>query len=159
MLCLCSPKSPVVAELGHAVLLRADTQREGVHHDLQEALEAFNHVQFDGHLDGVRVAWSAPEPTMAVLGLCWDSSRPVVLHVGMDAASVPQYVVHSVLFHELCHLVVPSEDYCDGTLEHHPRAFWLMHERYPHHTRAEQWLAKNQTRLRNRMRRICGTVK
>lgn len=87
-------------------------------------------------------------------GITWGTQRetmegPLILvNAVLDAPDIPNFVVEHILWHELCHHVVPPEPNGNGTKRVvHGKAFAEMESRYPRLRAAEEWEQKNVGRL------------
>lgn len=109
-----------------AQLLRRDTRR----HRSDEALERRAAVLADRYFDGVRPAsirWSARQQQR--WGSCSLHSREI--RISSRLKSAPEWVLDSVVVHELSHLLEAG----------HTARFWSLAGRYPRHDEAETYLA------------------
>jgi hypothetical protein len=88
-------------------------------------------------------------------GITWGTQReaeggPLILvNAVLDSPDTPNFVVEHILWHELCHQVVPPENgNGNGTKRIvHGKAFREMEARYPRLKAAEEWEQKNVGRL------------
>ena len=129
----------------------------GRHHDLEQLYHRVNEESFGGELD-LAVTWGAGvrrqrrRRRTIQLGSYQDETRTVRIHPVLDHAKVPEYVVLSVLHHEMLHAVVPVEK--SGRRNRvHTAEFRRREAAYPHHGRAEEWLARHLFRLMAQLER------
>lgn len=80
------------------------------------------------------------------LGSFDSTHRLVRIHPVLDRDEVPEYVVESVVHHEMLHAAEPPEH---GRLRRtvHTRAFRRREREYRHHDKAERWIEANLRRL------------
>lgn len=129
----------------------------GRHHDLRKLYDRVNRESFDGELDldvtwGNEVRRQRRRRRTIQLGSYQDESRTIRIHPVLDHSKVPDYVVMSVLHHEMLHAVVPVE--CEGGRNRvHTDEFRRREAAYPHHQPAERWLARHLFRLMAQLER------
>jgi hypothetical protein len=87
------------------------------------------------------------------LGLFDPETNTVRMHPVLDDASVPEWFVRSVLFHELLHAAVPPRRDAQGRWIKHGPEFRRRERAYPDYSRACTWLDANITRLLRAARR------
>ncbi|MCX6646406.1 MAG: hypothetical protein NTY09_08625 [bacterium] len=88
-------------------------------------------------------------------GITWGTQResegePLILvNAVLDAQDIPNFVVEHILWHELCHQVVPPENGNGNSNKRvvHGKAFREMESRYPRLNAAEEWEQKNVGKL------------
>jgi hypothetical protein len=64
----------------------------------------------------------------------------------LDQPFVPQYVVASVVFHEMLHQLIPRQR-VNGRWSIHPPAFRQQERQFLHYQRAKQWQRQYLARL------------
>ncbi len=85
------------------------------------------------------------------LGAFIPSDGVIRIHPILDQPAVPEYVVAAVVWHELLHVVIPTQKQ-GGRRCVHPPAFRALERRFPDHERAERWIDRNVFRLLARKR-------
>ena len=107
-------------------------------HDLAPLFAELNARYFDGVLHQPALAWSA-RIWRRQLG-CFDPGLDlIVINARLDRPGTPQYVVESILFHEMLHVKHPLR-VARCTLEIHSSEFRREEKRYAHYERARQYL-------------------
>jgi hypothetical protein len=119
--------------------------------DLRQVRDELNRVFFDGRLH-VGVTWGrAPsrrrgrgrsgKRTVRLGSYCWESNV-IRVHRALDHASVPHYVVASVVYHEMLHAALPPP--APGSRRRlHPPEFRRLEARFPDHERAQRWIGRH----------------
>jgi hypothetical protein len=85
-----------------------------------------------------------------------ETDRLVRLHPVLDHASVPRYVVASVVHHEMLHAEMGVETR-NGRRRVHPPEFRRREREFEEYERAKGWIEKNLgglLRRRDRLRRV-----
>lgn len=120
---------------------------KGSTYDLQVLYRQLNHAYFDQSLDLTTTWWNNPPKPGArqcTLGVFLDTFQLIKIHSLLDSPYVPQYVVESVLFHEMAHAIIPLEKDAKGRTMVHTKSFCKKMEEYPHSLRADEWLKNNR---------------
>jgi hypothetical protein len=109
-------------------------------HDLAPLFATLNEQYFGGRLHRPGLAWSA-RIWRRQLG-CFDPGLDlIVLNVRLDQPGTPQYVVESILFHEMLHVKHPLRVARCG-LEIHSLEFRREEKRFVHYDRARRYLKR-----------------
>jgi hypothetical protein len=112
----------------------------GQTHDLAPLFTALNRHYFGGRLHRPGLAWSA-RIWRRQLG-CFDPGLDlIVLNVRLDRPGTPQYVVESILFHEMLHVKHPLRVARCG-LEIHSLEFRREEKRFLHYESARRYLKR-----------------
>lgn len=113
-------------------------------YDLQKILKKVMN-KYTGNIDNIMITWR--KPTKGRSSITWGSYRSlgdgglIRINALLDRPQVPEYVVESVVYHELMHHIVPSET--DGNVNRvHTRKFREMMSKYPNSDKAEEWKKK-----------------
>ena len=77
-------------------------QMRGLHHDLAESFDRVNAAYFDARPSRPRLVWSHSFATRKY-GHFDHTHDTVVINAALDRATVPEYVVDFVVYHELLH--------------------------------------------------------
>lgn len=141
---------------------RAKRRRSGYRprvYDLPARAAAINAAHFGGALE-FGVEWFSPpsRPRRRVLRSVtlghWDAAARIVrMHPMLDDVFVPPFFFDYVLFHELCHIAVPSTAGPTGRMRHHTRRFLAAEARYPRLIDAMAWQEHNLDKLLARWHR------
>ena len=126
----------------------------GNHFDLRTLREQVNQRYFEGKID-VAITWGrAPrmkgrrrkDRFSIRLGSYDERAQLVRIHPCLDQSDVPEYVVESVVYHEMLHAAVPPERRGERRSVHTPE-FRRRERLYEHHDAANRWLDANLRRL------------
>lgn len=134
---------------------RRETLRPvGRHFDLRVLRDRVNAEYFDGQIE-VAVTWGNQRRVerrrrgggySLRLGSYDEQRRLVRLHPCLDRADIPEYVVESVVYHEMLHAAVPPQRR-GGRRYVHTREFRRREQLYRHFDAANHWLEANLERL------------
>ncbi len=132
-------------------------RQEGRCFDLVEILDELNRRFFDGRLELV-ITWGRKvskrrrrgQGISVRLGSYHDGEGLIRIHPALDHASVPRYVVESVVYHEMLHAVLPASRGPGGRRRLHTPEFRRHEREFPEYERAERWIASNLERLAKR---------
>lgn len=121
--------------------------------DLNVLRDRVNRTYFDDALE-VYITWGrAPRVRRRrgrgfsiLLGSYTDSDRLVRIHPCLDAPEVPEYVVESVVHHEMLHAALPAEIH-NGRRRLHTPEFRRRERLYRHFEAANRWLESHLSRL------------
>ena len=103
-----------------------------------------------------RLGWSPARVGQS--GITWGTQREtpegslILVNSVLDAPDIPNFVIEHILWHELCHQVVPPEAGNGSKRIVHGKAFREMEAKYPRLKAAEQWEQENVARLIRRHR-------
>jgi len=139
----------------------ATGSRTGHVHDLEEIRDAVNERYFGGRLP-VDIAWSRAGRAQAArrtgrqrgrstlkLGSWSEEDALVRIHPVLDHASVPRYVVASVVHHELLHAELGTE-VKNGRRRHHTPEFRRREKEFAEHDQARRWIREKLDELLKR---------
>ena len=116
---------------------------DGLFHDLNKALETVLPLLDKPLYPMPQVGWSPVR--VGRRGITWGTHRniaegPLVLvNAVLDAVKVPNCVVEHIVWHELCHQVVPPVPNGNGRRRVHSAEFRKMETKYPRFREAEKW--------------------
>ncbi len=118
--------------------------------DLQQIFDDLNARFFDGKIQATigwgrqrpRTGWRFCRSRRIVLGSYHSRRRAITIHPHLDRPRVPRYVIEAVVFHEMCHQLVPDVR-VGGRRQMHTRPFWEQVKRYPQHAEALKWEREN----------------
>ncbi|MBI1292663.1 hypothetical protein GC173_15720 [bacterium] len=111
--------------------------------NLEERAAIINRRHFGGALQ-YRIIWGRPlragrRQHHVTLGTWNLRQRIIRIHPMLDMPGVPSYMVDFVIYHEMCHIAVPSQASDTGRMHHHTPEFRALERRYPLFTRAMAW--------------------
>jgi len=141
--------------------------RTGHVHDLEEIRDEVNERYFGGRLP-VDIAWSRAGRAQAArrtgrqrgrstlkLGSWSEEDALVRIHPVLDHASVPRYVVASVVHHELLHAELGSK-VRNGRRRHHTPEFRRREQEFAEHEEARRWIRDKLNELLKRRGKRSG---
>lgn len=125
----------------------------GRHFDLRQLRDRLNGRYFGGLID-VDITWGrAPKVRRRrgrgfsiLLGSYTETDRLVRIHPCLDQQHVPEYVVESVVYHEMLHAALPVERH-NGRRRLHTPEFKRRERLYEHFDLANRWLEANLSKL------------
>ncbi len=128
----------------------------GLHHDLRRLFDEENARWFDGRITA-RIGWGLPAVTVrrrvrsrTIRFGSHDGARNLIrIHAVLDNAYVPEWVVRSVVHHEMLHAFLGVGEGPTGRRRVHPPEFRRLERAHPDYARAAAWLEepKNLKRL------------
>jgi hypothetical protein len=124
---------------------------KGLFHDLNKALKVVLPLLPKPPDPMPHVGWSPVR--VGDGGITWGTHRDgqdgslILVNAVLDAHDIPAYVVEHIVWHEICHDVLPPENGSNGRRRVHSKAFREMEHMYPKAKLAEQWELKNVTML------------
>jgi hypothetical protein len=117
--------------------------------DLQAALNAIDLIYFGGHCaaHGTRVQLRKfrPNKNSVVYARHYLEEKAIVMNRVFQNPVVPDYVVHSVLFHEALHMAIGPD---------HDAGFNASEARWVHHMQSELWLSENHAWLMSEVKKL-----
>lgn len=128
----------------------------GLHHDLRRLFDEENARWFDGRITA-RIGWGMSAVTVrrrvrsrTIRFGSHDGARNLIrIHAVLDSAYVPEWVVRSVVHHEMLHAFLGVAEGPTGRRRVHPPEFRRLEREHPDYARAAAWLEepKNLKRL------------
>lgn len=110
---------------------------QGARHNLLEVFDRINRDYFGGRLKQPPLSWTRTASRRR-LGYVDGKGRVYISRV-LDRPSTPGYAMDFIMYHELLHLVIPSEKKGRRTY-HHTRAFREAEKRFKHYSKARKWM-------------------
>jgi hypothetical protein len=138
-----------------------ESDARGLHHDLAPLARGLAEREFAGDFGSAAplpaITWGRRGPSRTRNSLRLGSFDPdprlVRIHPVLDQASVPEWFVRFVLFHELLHAVHPPERGSDNRWVHHGALFRRREQGYVDYERAITWERRNLRALIKAARR------
>ena len=127
------------------------TTSKGEVYDLDEIFQTINDEYFNGTVKKPVLTWSAKK-TYRILGHHDATHDHVAISRSLDDTSVPRYVVEYVIYHEMLHIVHPTQ-HINGRRHNHTPAFKKDEQRFRHFDAAETWIERNVSKLKRAARR------
>ncbi|MFH1830903.1 MAG: SprT-like domain-containing protein [Pseudomonadota bacterium] len=131
----------------------------GKYFDLSQIMYDLNELHFEKKVDAA-ITWGRSRPPTRrrwrksrhiTLGSYCAREKTIVIHPNLDRQRVPKYVVEAVVFHEMCHHVVPKKS-ANGQWRSHTRQFREMERNFPMLDQAKKWEDENLDYLLKRER-------
>jgi hypothetical protein len=126
---------------------------QGRHFDLREIFDKLR-AQYFGRtpkLSGYRIEWGRKRrsrPTNEIVfGTIQEEDRLIRIHPLLDRAFIPRWFIEYVVYHEMCHAVVPDRYTRSGRRIVHHEAFWQRERGFRWFRRAKKWEEQNLARF------------
>lgn len=118
-------------------------------YNLRKIYRRLNGVYFGGKVKA-RVEWGRARGQKArrsrEFGSYYYKECLIRVHPVLDQAWVPLCVIESVLYHEMCHQICPTE-IINGRRHSHTKDFRRREREYVHYLEAEGWMQANLRQL------------
>lgn len=118
-------------------------------YDLEQIFTQLNRKYFKSRCDSALTWGNKPNGrrrTHIRLGSYDYETNTIRIHPALDRSFVPDYVVETILFHEMLHWYLPPEKK-GGRLNVHTRPFKMAEKQHPKYESAQKWRDKNLIRL------------
>ncbi len=123
----------------------------GRYFDLQAIFDKLNERYFGNRLRRYTIMWGRKRkdrPTNEIVfGTIQEEDRMIRVHPLLDRAFIPRWFVEYVVYHEMCHAVVPDRYTKSGRRVVHHEGFWARERRYRFFKRAKKWEEENLGRF------------
>lgn len=106
--------------------------------DLTESFAEINAFYFDNTIPHTTLSWS-PNRSRRQLGYHDEHLNLIVISRWLDRRIVPRVVVDFVMYHEMLHIIIPSE-YQQGRRIVHTKEFRRRERTFQYYTAAKLWL-------------------
>lgn len=120
---------------------------QGNMYDLNALYQKVNQEYFDGHLD-LKITWygrtERKKCYQVNLGLYQSLLKLIKIHKKLDHPLVPEYVVESVVHHEMLHYVHPPAYDEKGVHRIHTASFCKGEKEFLQYEQAKQWIKENK---------------
>ena len=129
----------------------------GLFHDLDKAFERVVPLLGKRPKPIPTLGWT--RASAGITGITWGTHREtpegslILVNAVLDAHDIPSFVVDHIIWHELCHQVLPPEEKPGHKRVVHHKAFREMEERFPRLKQAEKWELDNVMRLIRKYKR------
>jgi hypothetical protein len=124
---------------------------QGRHFNLRAIFEKLNARYFGNRLRNYQIVWGRKRRERPlneiVFGTIQEDDRVIRIHPLLDRAFIPRWFVEYVVYHEMCHAVVPDRYTRDGRRIVHHRAFHERERRFHWFKRAKRWEEENLGRF------------
>ena len=120
---------------------------KGNTYDLDSLFDHLNQERFNNRLSLTTTWWKKRHVSRAsfTLGVFVDTLRLIKIDSLLDTPTIPQYVVESVLHHEMLHAVIPPRKDRTGRLLVHTPEFRKQERSFPFFYEADTWLRNNRS--------------
>lgn len=121
------------------------TSPKGKTYDLAALFQQLNNEYFSERLSLTTTWWKKKKlsRTSCTLGVFVDALQLIKIDALLDTPQVPQYVVESVLHHEMLHALIPPKKDRAGRFLAHTPEFRTRERSFPHFHETEAWLRNN----------------
>ncbi len=117
------------------------TSPTGNVYDLDQMFDELNGQYFQGRLSKPGLSWSQRR-TFRILGHYDSVHHTIIISCSLDEASVPEFVVRFVMYHEMLHIFHPTK-HSNGRRYNHTPEFRRDERRFELFDAAEDWIEKN----------------
>jgi hypothetical protein len=124
---------------------------DGDIYDLREVFDRINTQYFAGKVVRPKLGWSSSK-TYRMLGQHDSTHEMIIVSKSLDDPSVPSFIVDYIVFHEMLHIVHPTE-IVNGRRMNHTTAFRRDERKFKHYRAAEEWIAANSEKIKRKVRR------
>jgi hypothetical protein len=123
---------------------------QGRYFDLRVIFDKLNARYFRNRLN-YQIIWGRKRrerPTIEIVfGTIQEEDRLIRIHPLLDRAFIPRWFLEYVIYHEMCHAVVPDRYTRDGRRIVHHDAFFEKERRFHWFKRAKKWEEENLGRF------------
>jgi predicted metal-dependent hydrolase len=127
------------------------TSAEGEVYDLEEIFARINKQYFSNRLEKPVLSWSARK-TFRRLGHHDSVHRTIIISKSLDDKKVPKFVIEFIVFHEMLHILHPTQ-HRDGRRYYHTPAFRRNEKKFVYFDEAENWIQQNARKLKQKAKR------
>ena len=124
---------------------------QGRVHNLRAIFDKLNAKYFRKRLKDYTIVWGRKRKTRPrdeiVFGSIQEDDRVIRIHPLLDRAIVPAWFVEYVVYHEMCHAVVPDQYDSAGRRVIHHAKFYERERRFHWFRRAKAWEDENLGRF------------
>ena len=125
--------------------------KQGRVYNLREIFDKLNARYFRNRLKNYTIVWGRKRKMRPrdeiVFGTIQEDDRIIRIHPLLDRSMVPAWFVEFVVYHEMCHAVVPDEyDSAGRRIVHHAK-FYERERRFHWFRRAKNWEDENLGRF------------
>ncbi len=128
---------------------KTEIRVQGEFFDLRNAFKNLNQKYFDDKID-CSIMWGPlrkrARQKYVRLGSYSFRTSTIRINPLLDRAFVPEYVVDSIIYHEMVHHMLGSKEN-NGRLMSHDHAFKTLEQRFIHAHKAKLWIQQNLSRL------------
>jgi hypothetical protein len=122
-------------------------QEQGRFFNLREIFDKLNAKYFRKRLKGYAIVWGRKRKgrprDQIVFGTIQEDDRIIRIHPLLDRYFVPTWFLEYVIYHEMCHAVVPDEFDASGRRIVHHTKFYQRERQFRWFKRAKLWEEEN----------------
>ncbi|MDB6172039.1 MAG: hypothetical protein JWL59_1350 [Chthoniobacteraceae bacterium] len=126
-------------------------KEKGRFFDLRFLFNKLNARYFNNCLENYSIVWGKKRRLRPrneiVFGSIQEEDRLIRIHPLLDRAFVPVWFLEYVIYHEMCHAVVPDEFDAQGRRIVHHERFYAEERKFHRFRRAKAWEADNLARF------------
>ena len=111
---------------------------QGKRYNLHEVFDRVNQEYFQGKLARPVLSWTQTASRRR-MGYVDGEKQRIYISRTLDRPSAPRYAIDFVMFHEILHLLIPSEKK-GRRIFHHTKAFREAEKRFKKYQKARKWL-------------------
>lgn len=120
---------------------------QGDVYNLQEIYDRLNNQYFENQIK-LAITWFGKSighsKSRVTFGLYCTALRLIKINRLLDSASLPDYVISYVVYHEMLHHVCPSYFGKNGVYAIHTKEFKAREKLFHHYTLAQNWIRDNK---------------
>ena len=149
----------IIKPLKYAKTRKVKIRVQGDYFNLLNSFRALNHKYFNNCID-CSISWGPVRKTPIRKGPFQKKTKQKSVRLGsysfrtltirinplLDKPFVPQYVIDSIIYHEMLHHYLGGQEKNGRRLSHHP-SFKAAEKRFSHHIQAKLWIEKNLLKL------------
>jgi len=114
------------------------TSAYGKVYDLEKMFARLNRRYFADEIEKPTLTWSRRR-ARSILGHHDAAHNTITISKTLDSSNVPEWFVEYILFHEMLHIIHPSQ-LINGRRHYHTRAFRADEQRFRRYQDAQEWL-------------------
>lgn len=121
---------------------KVDAKPSGTTYDLAHLFHSINQAHFKNKLSVTTTWWAKKRKAIrsCALGVFIDTLQLIKIDSLLDSPRVPQYVVETILHHEMLHAMIPPKKATNGHLLVHTPEFRKRELVFPHFQQTKTWL-------------------
>ena len=130
---------------------------KGEIYNLIEIFRHLNQIYFDGRIVEPTLSWSARK-TYRILGHHDSTHETIIVSKSLDDKNVPKYVIEYIVFHEMLHILHPTE-HRNGRRYNHTPKFRRDERKFAFFEEAENWIEQNVKNMKRKAKNQLSKTK